>query len=206
MRKPLVLIGCLFFSYIAYGETTVRVKRVIDGDTLLLTNNTRVRLIGIDTPEVHPSEKLNQDAARTRRDVQVIQSLGRKSSEFVKKLVQGKSIRLEYEVANKVTGHKDRHGRILAYVYFEPKDCGNLDFELAEEVCERDSYEKGFLNALIIEAGYARAFSRYPYKYLEPFRKLEQEARKEKRGLWKDKTMEVKLVNEPLLREKSSQQ
>ena len=31
----------------------ILVKRVIDGDTLLLENKERVRLIGIDTPEMH---------------------------------------------------------------------------------------------------------------------------------------------------------
>ena len=52
-----------------------RVKRVVDGDTLLLTNGERVRLIGVDTPEVHKSKKLNRDAERTGRDINPIVAL-----------------------------------------------------------------------------------------------------------------------------------
>ena len=54
-----------------------RVKRVVDGDTLLLDGGTRVRLIGVDTPETkHPNrpvEPLGREAAKfVRRHVQVI--------------------------------------------------------------------------------------------------------------------------------------
>ena len=34
------------------------VSRVVDGDTLNLSNGQKVRLIGVDTPEVHYSDKL----------------------------------------------------------------------------------------------------------------------------------------------------
>jgi micrococcal nuclease len=36
---------------------TFTVKRVIDGDTLLLTTRERVRLMGVDTPETKHPEK-----------------------------------------------------------------------------------------------------------------------------------------------------
>ena len=54
-----------------------RVKRVVDGDTLLLTNGERVRLIGADTPEVHESKKLHRDAQRTQTDIETIKALGK---------------------------------------------------------------------------------------------------------------------------------
>ena len=39
----------------ALGEGTYAVRRVVDGDTLLLENGARIRLLGADTPEtVHP--------------------------------------------------------------------------------------------------------------------------------------------------------
>jgi endonuclease YncB( thermonuclease family) len=54
------------------------VKRVVDGDTLLLTNWERVRVIGTNTPEVHESPKLHRDAERTGRNVKTIIALGRR--------------------------------------------------------------------------------------------------------------------------------
>jgi len=61
---------------------TAWVKRVVGGDMLLLTNGKRVRLIGVDTPEVHESRKLYRDAERSGRDMKTIKGLGRGASEF----------------------------------------------------------------------------------------------------------------------------
>jgi len=58
---------------------------------------------------------------------------------------------------------KDKYGRTLAYVFLE---------------------DGTFLNAEIIKQGYGFAYTRYPFKYLEEFRKYEREARENKRGLW----------------------
>ena len=41
-----------------------------------------------------------------------------------------------------------------------------------------------FLNAEIIRHGYGFAYTRFPTKYLEEFRKVEREAREAGRGLW----------------------
>ncbi len=97
----------------------ITIKRVIDGDTLLLGNGEKVRLIGVDTPEVHGSNKLKRDSNRTQTDIETIRRLGRRSSAFVKKVVKGKRVRLEYDQANADIGHRDRYRRILAYVYLD---------------------------------------------------------------------------------------
>jgi micrococcal nuclease len=56
----------LFLSVPSHSkEIFYRVKRVVEGDTLFLTNGERVRLIGVGTPEVHESEKLYRDAKRS---------------------------------------------------------------------------------------------------------------------------------------------
>jgi len=41
-----------------------------------------------------------------------------------------------------------------------------------------------FLNAEIIKQGYGFAYTRFPFKYLDEFRRYEQEAREQGRGLW----------------------
>jgi micrococcal nuclease len=157
----LALIPTIFtFSF---ASDLLIVKRVIDGDTLLLGNGERVRLIGIDTPEVHESGKLYRDAERSQRDIETIRKLGQKSSAFVTRLVHGKRVRLEYDQANTAIGNRDRYRRTLGYVYLE---------------------DGTFLNAEIVRQGYGVAYTKYPFKYADEFRKYEREAREKRRGLW----------------------
>jgi micrococcal nuclease len=91
----------------------------VDGDTIVLGTGEKVRLIGVDTPEVHESAKLCKHGERSQRDVQTIRGLGNKASEFTTKLVKGKHVRREFDQVNGHTNHKDRYGRTLAYVYLK---------------------------------------------------------------------------------------
>jgi micrococcal nuclease len=78
---------------------TARVERVTDGDTLWLTGVGKVRLIGIDTPEVYGG----------------VECYGREASAFAKRLLPpGRRVR--YELG---TEERDRYGRALAYVWLE---------------------------------------------------------------------------------------
>ncbi len=77
------------------------VAQVVDGDTLRLVNGARIRLIGVDAPElVGPSGEPEPFA--------------REATEFVRRLVSlsGGQVRLEFDSVL-----KDRYGRFLAYVY-----------------------------------------------------------------------------------------
>ena len=68
----LVLIAWGIFPMSAYGADQAIVSRVVDGDTLAILLHgqaEKVRLIGVDTPELHESEKLHRDAQRTGQDV-----------------------------------------------------------------------------------------------------------------------------------------
>jgi len=143
----------------SFDYSNILVTRAVDGDTLVLENNERVRLIGIDTPEMHESDKLNRDAQRSGQDVATIKQLGRQSYEFTKKLVEGKRVRLEFDVER-----YDKYKRILAYVYL---------------------LDGTFLNAEIVQQGYASLMTYPPnVKYADEFLKLYREARENKRGLW----------------------
>jgi len=147
-----------FGNYLEYSN--IRVRRVVDGDTLQLEGGERVRLIGIDTPEVHQSDKLFSDSQRSGEDIRTIQELGKRSSTFTKELVEGKFVRLEFDLEK-----YDKYDRLLAYVYLV--DDGT------------------FVNAEIIREGYASLLSIPPnVKYADKFQRLYQEARQERRGLW----------------------
>jgi micrococcal nuclease len=139
----------------------VLVSRAIDGDTLKLSNNERVRLIGIDTPEMHESEKLYRDSRKSGQDAKTIQALGKRSYAFTRSLVEGKTVRLEFDVEK-----RDKYKRLLAYVYLP---------------------DGTFVNAEIVKQGYASLMTYPPnVKYADAFRRLYQQAREQRLGLWKE--------------------
>jgi len=143
----------------SYDYSNILVKRVVDGDTLLLENNQRVRLIGIDTPEIHESSKLTRDSKRSGQDAVTIKQMGQRAYKFTQGLVEGKRVKLEFDVER-----FDRYKRILAYVY------------LADGT---------FVNAKIVEEGYASLLTYAPnVRYADLFLKLYQQARDNRRGLW----------------------
>jgi micrococcal nuclease len=143
----LLLISLILSGFIA-AQDFYFCTRVIDGDTIIVEiggKEERVRLIGVDTPEtVHPSKP--------------VEYFGKEASEFTRKMVEGKRVKLEYDWQR-----RDKYGRLLAYVYLE---------------------DGTFLNAEIIKQGYGFAYTRFPFKYLEKFRQYEREARENNRGLW----------------------
>lgn len=129
-------------------DNLVTVTRVIDGDTIVVDlngNEERVRLIGVDTPEtVHP--ELGE------------QPFGREASNYTKSRLEGKEIRLEFDVQE-----RDQYGRLLAYIWV-----GNEHF-----------------NATLLKEGYA-VLSTWPpnVKYVDEFTKLQAQAREQGKGLW----------------------
>jgi micrococcal nuclease len=87
-----------------------------------------------------------------------VQRFGKEAGDFTRRLVDGKRVRVEYD-----WNRKDKYNRTLAYIYLAD---GTL------------------VNAEIIRQGYGVAYTRFPFKYLDEFRKIEREARGNERGLW----------------------
>jgi micrococcal nuclease len=78
----------------------ISVARVIDGDTFVLNTGEHVRLIGIDTPELHP------------RDGTGIQCYAGEAAQRLVELTFQKEVRLE-----KDKSETDRYKRLLRYAY-----------------------------------------------------------------------------------------
>jgi endonuclease YncB( thermonuclease family) len=120
MRRLIVVVLVLLAA--AAGGTLAlesrgddgRVQRIVDGDTLIVRvegKDERVRLIGIDTPEVSPSECGNRAATQALAD-----------------LADGRRVRL---ISDSSQDERDRYGRLLAYVETQ----GGTD--VGEEVLRR---------------------------------------------------------------------
>jgi micrococcal nuclease len=89
------------------ADHAYKVVRVVDGDTVVVLidgKQTRVRLIGVDTPEtMHPQK--------------AVEAYGKEASQFTRNLLEGESVYLEYEAG---VSKLDKYGRTLAYVYRVP--------------------------------------------------------------------------------------
>lgn len=131
------------------------------GQVALKGRSEKVRLIGVDTPEVHESDKLRRDAARSNQDKSTIKALGKRASDFTKNLIRaGDQVSLEYGQE-----YRDKYQRVLAFVWLP---------------------DGRMLNETIICEGYANALTRYPFRsdYMERFRACERQAREKNKGLW----------------------
>jgi micrococcal nuclease len=79
------------------GSHFATVTRVVDGDTVWLSGLGRVRLIGVDTPEVYGSDECFGSAA----------------SAYTKRVLRP-GVRVRYRLG---VERRDRYGRALAYVW-----------------------------------------------------------------------------------------
>lgn len=143
----LFLFGCL---QAAQGNREYLVGKVIDGDTIELANGQMVRYLGIDTPEVRRRQGGSW--------VYAPEPYAEEAREFNRRLVEGKLVRLEFDVQK-----KDKYDRLLAYCFMDDV----------------------FVNARMLEEGFAMLYTSTPnIKYADMFVELQEEARQYNRGLW----------------------
>ncbi len=162
MRSIQIIISIIALSFFELSVSSIErtaspvymaVMSVVDGDTFWADNGTesgiKIRLIGVDAPE-----------SRITGQKQ-IGYFGHQSKEYLKRMLEGKKVRLEFDV-----DRTDRYGRTLAYVY------------LADGT---------FVNAELVKKGYAMVMTVPPnVKYAEKFVKWERRARNGNRGLWNE--------------------
>ena len=141
MRKKTVLIGSavlvtniLTFSlglYLGYGirdsksssgSFSAVVSNVVDGDTIdvkWFRGENRIRIIGIEAPEVRRGAKLNAHAKELGVEPEVLLEFGHSVSKRLDERIGGKAVDLHF-ADGKI--QRDAFGRYLAYVYFEGMD------------------------------------------------------------------------------------
>ena len=112
MRKYyIIVIGLLMFFKLdfVYAVDTVKLSSCVDGDTFKVSLNDEiytVRMLAVNTPEVHPADKLEY--------------YGKEASDYTcDKLTKAKKITLEYD---EKSDKYDKYDRLLAWVFVD----GNL--------------------------------------------------------------------------------
>ncbi|MCP4652727.1 MAG: hypothetical protein GY858_05015 [Candidatus Omnitrophica bacterium] len=101
----------------AQDYSSVTVTKVIDGDTIILSNGQKVRYIGIDTPET----RIKQG----NRFIYSPQPFALEATERNRQLVKGKGIELEFDIER-----VDKYNRTLAYCFV---DGVHINAKLVEE-------------------------------------------------------------------------
>ena len=99
------------------------------------------------------------DTPETGHPEKPIEYFGPEASEFTRRSLQGKWVHLEFEPLDRI----DRYGRLLAYVFME---------------------DGTFFNRELVRKGYARAYTRFDFRYKRDFLQAQQEARQARKGLW----------------------
>ncbi|MFT3787263.1 MAG: thermonuclease family protein [Tepidisphaeraceae bacterium] len=141
----------------AYDKHSAKVTRVVDGDTLVIDlpdkpdATTKIRLLGIDAPELH-------DDATGKADYFADRALA-----YAKARAEGQTVTIRLDE----TRTRDKYGRLLAYVYLS-------NAEMLNEALVRDgqayafrTFPCQFLNQLETAEGTARSGKRGLWKEVQ---------------------------------------
>lgn len=146
-----------------------QVLTVYDGDTLGCDLNQNgsierpeeeVRLLGIDSPEMHYSRKNPTFGSQHPTD----ELYAKEASQFLTSRTDHQTVFLEFDQKR-----QDKYGRTLAYVFAERNDTGSIN---------QEAIAQGYATVLFL--GKNR-------RYELPFLSAENRARESGRGLWKYK-------------------
>ena len=147
------------------ATVTVTVTAVVDGDTIQVAyeNGTgdTVRLVGVDTPEVHiendPTEF--EGIPETDDGASCLRGAGTNVSSLAKQRLLGETVGLAFDPNLNRRGYYDR---LLAYVV----------------------HDETLFNYRLVETGHARVYDS-EFERAELFYAAEETARSDRRGLWR---------------------
>jgi micrococcal nuclease len=111
------ILSLAIYSHVIGSDAHV-VKKVIDGDTIILDDGRHVRLIGVDAPEVDSPYRN-------------VEPFGDESKDYMKRLVERRLVTIKIGPEP-----YDKYGRTLAYVYLGPTMVNSLII--------RDGYAKAY--------------------------------------------------------------
>ena len=137
-----------------FGLVVATISKVIDGDTVELSDGRKVRLIGVNAPE-----------STTRTE-----EYGKEASKYTTSKLTGKTVYLQKDVSE-----TDRYGRLLRIVWLQiPTDDMN-ESEIRTKMFNADLVLNGYAEPSTYPPD---------VKYSDYFVKFAREAREQNKGLW----------------------
>jgi micrococcal nuclease len=131
-----------------------RVTRHVDGDTVYIT----IKDPPAGLKETEKVRMIGVDTPETVHPGKGLEYMGKEASGFTKNALLDKDVFIALDWDN-----RDKYGRLLVYIYTLDGKCHNAE---------------------LIKQGFAHAYTRFPFQFLEEFRLLEKDARAAKKGLW----------------------
>lgn len=139
------------------SQAGCRVISVIDGDTFRIRHGGKLTSVRLIGVDAPESHHVTDGSRNTK--------WGRAASKYARMRLKGKTVYLSFDRAR-----YDKYGRLLAYVYLK-----------------NGQGRKVMLNQILVRNGYARAACYEPnHKHRKTFERLQKQARKNKKGFWKD--------------------
>ncbi|WP_240056653.1 thermonuclease family protein [Bacillus mesophilum] len=136
------------------GLVAATISRVVDGDTVELSDGSKVRLIGVNTPE-----------STTRTE-----EYGKEASDYTKSKLEGKEVWLQKDVSE-----ADRYNRLLRIIWMELPSNVMDENEIKTKMFNADLVLNGYAEPSTYPPD---------VKYSEQFVKFAREARNQGTGLW----------------------
>jgi len=136
-----------------------RVTWIHDGDTLEVGGLGKVRLLGIDCPEMEGSARDRFYRDRFNIPSSALRRTARAALDFNIQQVKGRQVTLQFDESR-----RDRYGRLLAYVRLPDGRC---------------------LNQLLLEKGMATVYRKFDFSRKDDFFAAEQRARRSGLGMWR---------------------
>jgi micrococcal nuclease len=174
LSRFLILLICLLANTYCFADAYCdgKILRWVDGDTLTVyckgRGKTRVRLVGVDTPESRDNLKLSRDLSK-RPELSKAQVLnaGKRAKEFVETLCPAETpVSVEID-----SNPKDSYDRVLGFVF-----------------CNEH-----FVNAELVRKGLAIPYSVAPNTlFAKDFEGFGKEAAEKGVGLWAEHIFQVK--------------
>lgn len=164
----ILILSILSNAILVYQNYTRNVVgKVVDGDSLDLTDGRRIRLLGIDAPEK-----------------------GNCQSDTAQQLLQGNALRKHVRLKNIV---KDSYGRILANVIVEDFSTwiSYLRWRFWGKKGSIFPSPDPYLNRLVVSQGLAWNTNSNAPEYKEQIKMAESYAKEKRLGLWSDRCIQL---------------
>jgi len=190
--KTLIVFFFVFFFLppVVSAKATFTVSKVIDGDTLKISNGDIVKLVGVNTPVIRDLKKNKANAAKWGMSLKQYKYYAKRARAFTAMAVKGQTITVSLDDRNNKIRHRDKEKRLLGYVRV-------LDFNKRDFTDEKDldwrkyvypvisKSGKLHLNETIVNSGFGVTDMKSPFKFQNRFAQFQEDSKNDKRGIWK---------------------